>query len=921
MSRFRAVALIAALALLAGVLPAAAQTTASVRGTVTDPGGGVMPGVSVIASSDALVAGRQVAITNENGVYRFPSLPPGEYTLRAELQGFQPAQREATLLLGSNLNIDLQLGDPEFVEEIVVVAEASQVSTVSNTVSHNVTQDFINRQPVSRSPTDLINFAPGVVDGQAYGAPSDYQNAYNLDGVDVSDPALGSQWILPSMDWVQEVQVVGLGADAEYGGFTGAVVNLITKSGGNEFTGDIRAYYSDDSLNSENAPPGVEGQNVVTEDWDVSFSLGGPIVRDKVWFFVSGNEREEAIDPFYTAGAPLDDRSDSARSWSRYMGKITWQVDESNRVFGLVDYDAVEEDYRGIGDLTLASATEIQDSPSFSYNLSWESLINDSNFITAKLTGFEGEDDRLPHNGMALPGRYDLDTGFAWQNLDEALESDKDRLSFDVSWSLFADGLIVDDDSHNFKVGVTYEDLESVEVTTRPGGYTIVDDTYFGGEDGFGCATLDEYFNDPTCALFSSDRGGTLNINAEMEGLHAYVQDSWKIDRVTLNYGVRYSQYTGGFTNADSGDVYDVDMIAPRLGAVWDVLGDGTTAVKLHYGQYHEGMAVVFYDREASGNAFPELEFWDYNFDTGMFDIDAGGRKQGEAIIADGIDHPYIEQYVASFERQVHPTMIVGVDYVHREAKDIIAMVTSNVGDYDALIAPDSPITGEPLPFFELLSEPEFLITNPEDAERDYDSVILRTDRRYSDGWSLQASLTWTDITGNTDYALPGYVDDYEDLNGLVNASGTLPFFSEWVLKVSGSVDLPWDIVASAFYQFRTGEYWTPYVRIRGLLENDRTTVFLTERGSEQLPDRDVLDVHLEKGFSLGGGLELAVVVDVFNLLDSDEVTSVAQRWGDYDYDWTDHPGNSEFLSSSSYKTPISIQTPRRVRLGARFTF
>ena len=90
-----------------------------------------------------------------------------------------------------------------------------------------------------------------------------------MDGVDVSDPEIGSQWVLPSMDWVQEVQVAGLGADAEYGGFTGAVVNLITKSGGNTFHGNVRAYYSGGSLNSDNAPPTAEGTNKVDSDTKV----------------------------------------------------------------------------------------------------------------------------------------------------------------------------------------------------------------------------------------------------------------------------------------------------------------------------------------------------------------------------------------------------------------------------------------------------------------------------------------------------------------------------------------------------------------------------------------------------------------------------------------------------------------------------
>jgi hypothetical protein len=234
-----------ALGLALQALPAAAQgtTSGSVRGTVVDAQGGVLPGATVIARSEALIGGRQVAITNGQGVYRFPSLAPGMYEIEAQLSGFQPVlQQNVQVGLGQNLELDLVLGDITISDEIVVMADSVQVSTVSNSADFNLAGDFIERQPVSRDPTSLMNYAPGIQNDQAYGAPSSAQNAYNVDGVDVSDPELGSQWVLPSMDWVQEVQVAGLGADAEYGGFTGAVVNLITKSGGNEFHGDARAY-------------------------------------------------------------------------------------------------------------------------------------------------------------------------------------------------------------------------------------------------------------------------------------------------------------------------------------------------------------------------------------------------------------------------------------------------------------------------------------------------------------------------------------------------------------------------------------------------------------------------------------------------------------------------------------------------------
>ncbi len=199
-------------------------------------------------------------MTSGAGVYRFPSLPVGNYVLEASMPGFQPVRQEnVKVSFGQSLSIDLQLGDVTISEEIVVVADAIQVSTVDNNVGFNLGENFIERQPLGRDPTAMMNYAPGIQNDQAYGAPSTYQNAYNVDGVDVSDPELGSQWVLPSMDWVEEMQVAGLGADAEYGGFTGAMVNLVTKSGGNEFHGDARIYYSGGGLNSENTPEGTEG--------------------------------------------------------------------------------------------------------------------------------------------------------------------------------------------------------------------------------------------------------------------------------------------------------------------------------------------------------------------------------------------------------------------------------------------------------------------------------------------------------------------------------------------------------------------------------------------------------------------------------------------------------------------------------------
>ena len=902
----------ALLAALAAALPVAAQTTTSgsLRGTVTDPNGGILPGAQVTAIADVLVSGRLTAFTTEAGVYRFPSLPPGIYSVEASLSGFKPVRQENVVVgLGQTQEVNLQLALEAVTEEIVVLADAAQVSTVSNTVSHNLGQAYLDRQPLPRDATGLMNVTPGVNADAAYGAANAQANAYNLDGVNVNDPADGNQWILPNFDWIQEVQVTGLGAEAEYGGFTGAVVNLVTKSGSNELSGDVSAYYSGGGLNSENAPEDAEGVDSLDSDWDVSANLGGKLVQDRLWFFISAELRERALEPFYAGDAPEDDRADSERSWDRYLGKLTFQVDNSNKLVGLLDYDGVTHDHRGVGDIVLASGAQRQESPNWAYNASWESLVSNSSFLAVKLTGFNGTDDRLPYFGDR-PGRYDADSDFEWDNYRWTWPTDKQRLTLDASWSLFADDLLAADDSHTFKFGVVYEDSSHDETRTRNGGFTYYDDSYY-------CDSLDAYFADPECALYSSDRGSEIDFHAVQEGWHAYVQDSWQAGAVTVNLGARYTAYQGGFQGGNE-DVYDVDMIAPRLGLVWDLGGHGKRALKAHYGRYYQGLMAFMYDREASGNAWSDLEYWDWNFDTEEWEY-VGGRPTGRATMDPDIAHPYVDQYLVTFEQQLTPTLLLGLDYVHRENQDILAMVNQN-DDYDSLTAPDNPLTGGDLPFFELLSEQEFWLTNPEDAYRDYDSVVLRLAKRYADGWSLNGSVVWADTNGNT-VDVDGYEDAWEDWNGQVNNDGRVPGQSEWQIKVDASVDLPWDVILSGYYRYLSGTYWTPYVTIDGLYLNDRTTVNMLPLGSYQLDDTHTLDLRLQKTFRLGAEVGLTLMADVFNLLDADAVTAVQARWGTYYYQWDAHPEESEWVGSSGYARELAIQNPREIRLGMRVTF
>jgi hypothetical protein len=896
-----------ALILLSGLaVPLSAQSnvSGSIQGTVKDADGGVLPGVTVTAFSDALVKGKQVAITDERGVYRFPSLPPGAYVIEAELAGFQTVRQEnLRARLGQAIAVDMTMPLTAVAEQVTVTGDAPLVSVVSNDISTSIDKDFLDRQPVSRSYYALVNSVPGANGLTLYGSTQQRQNAFTLDGVNVADPASGEYWLLPSIQWMEEIQIGGMGANAEYGNYTGGIVNAVTKSGGNEFHGGIEAYYEPDSWVATNDPSG-EQQEYSLEDY--SLSLGGAMLKDKLWFFVSGEYYRQKTTPVGAEAA-------SDRTVPRYLGKLTYQLSEANRFMVMAEHDAVLNENRWIDEYTKPSGAAKQDGPNQTFAGSWEGLLNASNFVSVKLTGFDGRDDYLPYSGWDTPGRYDDYSGYYWGNVEAGRLQHRQRLTFDAAWSLFADGLFGGSDSHAFKFGANYENSAIGDDWKRPGGFTYYDDSYY-------CDSEEAYFADPTCARWkirygtwtSSDEYYTRAVN---QGVTFYAQDSARLGPVTINAGLRYSQFEGGFEHGKT-DVYKTDFLDPRLGLAWDVFGNSKTAVKAHWGRYHMAMFTYLYDRETSGaSARPAYECY-WNEDTNAYD-DCDEPVTQAADLDRDHGHQYVDETLLSFEQELGKDMSIGVDLIDRRTREIMAMINVN-DDYTLWTIDGNPFGGGSLPVWNLESQPEFVLTTDNGAYRDYQSVVLRFDKRYSHGWMLRASLVWADLEGNI-YSNSGYDVDYPDKNGFTNLSGRMEGYNEWEFKLNGSVDLPLNLQLAAFYTYRSGEYWTPYVRIYGLDYNNTTGnyIYLTERGSQQLPDRHLVDLRLGWSTKLSSGIKLGVSLEGFNVLNSDTELDVGGRWGYYDFD-----DEEEFIGPrSSYGKPTSIENPREIRLGVRFEF
>src|SRR6266850_2810412 len=264
MSLMKQVLRTAATLLLAAIVatPALAQSlTGSITGTIKDEQGAVLPGVTVTLTGKQ---GSTTQVTDSNGVYRFPALEVGTYLIAADLSGFTKATRnELVISPGRELAIDLTMKVGGVIESVTVTGESPVVDVKSSATETTISQSLLFSAPISRlnAATGLLNYAPGINSSSAYGGDASTGNALLIDGVDTRDPSGGSAWTFYNYNVIEEVQFQGLGAPADYGGFTGAVVNTITKSGGNRFSGLFDFFGTNSSLGGNNVPAAVADKN------------------------------------------------------------------------------------------------------------------------------------------------------------------------------------------------------------------------------------------------------------------------------------------------------------------------------------------------------------------------------------------------------------------------------------------------------------------------------------------------------------------------------------------------------------------------------------------------------------------------------------------------------------------------------------
>jgi hypothetical protein len=918
MSQRRKAFLIFICLLVSICLPIYSQSkeTGSIIGTVRATEGELLPGAEVTISSPSLLGGSQSVITNAEGRFRFVALSPGIYTAEAKLTGFTSQKRvDIRLSVQQTLTVDFILTVGTLEEAVEVIAKAPMIDVKDSQVATTtMDKEFVEQIPAARQIRAQITFAAGSTGERAaytYGSAESLGNAWVIDGVKSNSPQAGELDGFQNLDYdsIEEYRVIGQGTNAEYDGFQGAVVQATVKSGGNKIAGSGNFYFQLPGFHSENwgqYPYLI--QKSWNEMYDNHLNLGGPIVKDKLWWYLSGvyQYTHQNIKD-YTYPTSVSKRS-------HVLGKISWQVNNKNKVYGTLDWSHAYNGNQNAGPLTAPEAVGREIGDGFYFNVNSVNVFSGTTFAELKVGGFTWESTQAGFTeagwDQTTPGYQDVATGETWGNFQNIWIPIRRRLQINADLNHHQEKFL---GSHDFKLGFEFEHSFVRDYSGFPGGRLYLQRN---GEP-YQLVEANPYHGDATIKRFDF-----------------FAQDSWSIsDRITINPGLRVLTKRGSLPGM--GDIFKVKTgFAPRLGITFDLLGDHSTALKVHYGKYYLAMI---------GTMFLEWEQQDptrlYEWQDGEYRLLYGDVWDPNKYTVDpNLKFPYLHNFVVGIERQLGRDISAEVSFIYRTYRDFFDLVNIT-GQWEPVQYTD-PYYGNTYTIYHRLNpgENHYYVTNPKAGEtygaafpgivpftpsRNYRGLEFVFRKRFSNRWQLEASYTYSRAWGSDDNSWGQYGAHrtsslgastlFVDPNWDINAEGTLTGDYPHIFKLMGSVVLPFDITLGGFLSFTSGKTYNHNIQVPpeinpdpGFVDADNLRFYGEEKGSLRYPSSLNLDLRLEKFFKFGG-LRTGVLMDMFNVFNNDTVTA--------------YQVNLDQGSRYPFEYVQGLAAPRTFRLGFRLEF
>lgn len=672
---------------------------AELRGTVADESGGILPGVTVTATHVETGTSRSVQ-TSEKGTYAMPALLIGAYVVTAELSGFTVVTREGmSLRVGEAgvLNFSLKLASVQ--ETITVTGEAPLIDTQRSTLAGNVEQKQVENLPLNgRNWLDLVALVPGARGnpGQIQAGASGQDMAkYQMDGVDISNQCCGGSNTGYSQENIAEFQVITNRFDAEYGRVNGAIINAVTKSGSNAWRGTGFGYFRNDALG--------DAKNFFTntvspfDQKQSGVNSGGPLVRNKAFYFASYEYQTVAATARPNTGVPafdLSEPADTKRHYTTVRGDV--QLNQAHRLFSRLSVFNWKQLNTGVNGRTTFSAGTSRPSKNNDTSVGHTWVIS-SRLVNEVRVGFSAIDNRLEPNSRSV--RLDFPSALlgsptnAPQWWKEMNIQATDALSYYVpSWH----------GEHTLKAGFQF---------FRPKFWGAFPDPAFGA---FTFASDPRDFNDPSTypapTRYAIPLGDTsYSITNPTYGM--FVQDNWRLTgRLTVNLGIRYDLETGT-TNSDvqspiqPGDrPMDSDNISPRAGFTYDLRGDQMTIVRGGIGRYYDKVMLNLTSNERrlilGQQVSVTIQNPNFNDPLGGRTIDDFRNIPSNLVLLDtGYETPVNDQISIGLAQQLGARYSVQADYIHTKGKNEPMTKQINYFEDPATHLPlDPTIFGRPFP-------------------------------------------------------------------------------------------------------------------------------------------------------------------------------------------------------------------------------
>jgi len=965
-----AVALLAAclLATSAFAQGGGASSTGTINGKVTDASQAVLPGVTVTATSPALL-GPQVSVTNAEGSYRFPGVPPGTYTVTFELPGFSTVKNEGIeIRLGftATLNVEMKVAS---LQETVTVTGASPVIDTSTTrTQQNFKMEQLQSLPNARDMWALLAVTPSVmvarvdVGGNRAGTQSGY-TAYGftgqvrvlIEGINTTEGTGGAGFYFDYAS-LEEAFLGTTGQTAEMPN-PGVQSQFIAKSGGNNFVGEYHLDWYNNSLQGKNLPASYlaptafngtngsnairDGANEILDYYDHDINAGGPIKKDKVWYFGTARAQQNKVaQPNFQFDKTFD-----TKLWNM-VGKGTYQLNQKNKLIGYYQWgQKIQPNRLPFATYTYKSPEQTfkQNSGSWVYKGEWNSTVNDKLYIEARYGDF----------GYYFPLVTNSPDNFFWhdtgalisEGAHQAQQLDRDRAQYTAAATYFLDST---KGSHTIKMGGELLQEKSWEgFTSRRGGTSNIEQVYANG------VSSQVIFGIPTARSVNSlSAHDDLLSKAALDAIGFFVNDTWATGRSTINLGLRYDRYHGwlpeqevlgatvgpvtvaGKNQAETALYTMSNLWAPRLGYVYDLSGNGKTVVKANYGFYWHNPGVGI-SQNANSNIASKSATYTWNDQASCAGCINGDKRwqpgeqsanptaqalAGAIKLDPDIRAPYSHEASVWIERQISQTMGARVGFVYKTEDDLI---TNNYQK-------DRPISvyTQPFTFVDLgldgvrgtaddrnltmfgipgsvaagLSTDQYVMNLPEFGR--YKTIEVSTNKRYGNKWSasMGGGFTW----------LQNYPDNYPQTPNKYPDFQNGESRTTWQFKASGTYDAPYEIRISPIFRHQSGVNFAREATITaptgsGLVVSgggpNATRIHVEPANANREDNIWVFDTRVERQFKFHQNLQVRGFVDFFNITNSHASETIGRATG------------------LSYLKPALILAPRTMRLGFRVIF